>query len=251
MRSREEHLPSKEARVKRGVAWRYAVSALLGVYLLLSPWILGTVDGVASTLSAGAVGLCLLTLAARGLVTGGSWATETIRLALGGWLVIAPFALSFSSPVATRNSWIVGALVMALVNVAGTVSAMDTLLRTKSRSYRALRLSPEKIASWETSEEPVTPEILSRRIVERSEQIRKTLVNTDLEIEVEMCILGYRSCTADMLLLLGLLEKELPRAHPLQRWRLKVARRKATTSLSKIRKVLPPETVDALHPGER
>lgn len=249
----KEHLLSREARTKSRMVWRNGVSALIGVYLLFSPLVLGTTGEPESTLNAILVGICTLTLGARTLLTGGSRATEAIRLALGGWLVLAPFALGFANSVAAGNAWLAGILLVATTDVAELISPVDMMLRTKSRSYRALRLSPETIAACESSEpgmQTVTPEALSGQIVECSERIRKTLLTNPSEAEIEMCILGYKSCVADMLLQEGLVERELPRVGPIRRVRLKAARHKAIHSLTKTRETLPPASVQTLYSGE-
>lgn len=59
--------------------------------------------------------------------------------------------------------------------------------------YRARRLSPEAIVEHRTHETHTeTPEELSRRIVERADEIHRTLLESPSEVQVEMCTLGYR-----------------------------------------------------------
>ncbi len=218
--------------------------------LLLSLLIPGTSGEPESTLNAMAVGIGLLTLSIWVLRTGGSRATEVIRLSLGGWLVLAPFVLGFESAVASRSAWVAGVLLVATTDVARLLSTMDRMLRARSRTYRALRLSPERIVHCESPKQTLTPETLSQHIVERSEQIHETLLENASTVEVEMCILGYKGCTADMLLLLGRIEEELPGANFIRRWSLETARRKAIKSLTRIREALPPATVRTLPPGK-
>lgn len=242
----KEHLLSEEGRTKSLTAWRYGIGALIGVYLILSPLILGTSGEPVSTINAMAVGIGLLTLSVRVLLTGVSRTNEIVRLGLVGWLIAAPFVLSFE-PVASRSAWIAGVLLLATSDLAGLVTAVDRMFRARSRIYRALRLSPERIAGCESSRATATPETLSKQIVERSDQIRKALLANPSKVEVDMCLIGYKSCAADMLLLEGLYEKEYPQAGPIHRCRLKAARHKATDSLSRTRETLPSKTLQSLH----
>lgn len=244
----KERLLSKNTRANSRIIWRYGVSALIGVYLVFSPLILGTSQRPESTLNAIAVGIGLLVVVVSALIIGGSRTAEMIRLALGGWLLLAPFVLSFADSAASRNAWIAGILLVGSTDTTKLTSAMDRMLRSRSRVYRGFRLSPERIIDCQKSVQTGTPETLSKQIVERSEQIHKTLLNTDLQIEAEMCVLGYKSCVADMLLLVGRIEEELPEAGYIRRHWLKAARREAEDSLSKTREVLPPSTVRVLHP---
>lgn len=244
----KEHLLSEEARMKSRTIWRYGMGALIGVYLIFSPLILGTVEDPASTLNAIVVGLALLTLCARALLAGEARTSETIRLAPGGWLLLAPFALNFASPAASRSAWIAGILLMATTDVSMLTAATDRTLRARSRLYRAMKLSPERVIGCRSSVQTETPETLSKHIVERVEQIQNTLAADPSPIEIEMCVLGYKSCATDMLLLEGWIEEKLPEANAIRSWRLKSARRKAIESLTRTRKALPPATAQALHP---
>jgi hypothetical protein len=44
--------------------------------------------------------------------------------------------------------------------------------------------------------------MLCRQIVERAEQIRRTMLEDPLEIEIDMCAMGYGACLEDMSLLI-------------------------------------------------
>lgn len=244
----EEHLLSEEARIKSHAIWRHGIGALIGVYLIFSPLILGTVEDPASALNAIVVSVALLTLCARALLAGGTRTPEIIRSGIGGWLLLAPFALDFASPAASRSAWIAGVLLVATTDVPMLSAAMNRMLWSKSRLYRAIKLSPERIVGCQSSVQTGTPETLSKQVVERSERIRESLTADPSPIEIEMCVLGYKSCAADMLLLLGRIEEELPDANAIRSWRLKSARRKAIESLTRTRETLPPATAQALHP---
>jgi hypothetical protein len=112
--------------------------------------------------------------------------------------------------------------------------------------YRARRLSPEAIVAHQIREsETETPEELSRRIVERADEIHHTLLESPSEVQVEMCTLGYRACINDMITLTHLVNEESKSAGPIKRLRLRSARRRATDSLSAAREAMPPGALRA------
>jgi hypothetical protein len=107
--------------------------------------------------------------------------------------------------------------------------------------YRARRLSPEAIVEYRMHpRETENPEELSRRIVERADEIHRTLLESPSEVQVEMCALGYRACVNDMITLTHLISEESKSAGPVKRLRLRSARRRATDSLSVAREAMPP-----------
>jgi hypothetical protein len=144
---------------------------------------------------------------------------------------IAPYTLVFLlTPIVPLT------LVVAFI----VYSKLDDL------SYRARRLSPEAIASHR-SRRPATdsPEELSRSIVERAAEIRRTLAESPSEIRVEMCALGYRACVNDMITLTHLTNEEFPNAGFFRRMKLRRVRKKATDALAEAREALPPGALRA------
>lgn len=105
--------------------WQDWGSLVLGVWLLLSPWILGfSGTGVAmwSTFIAGVVVAVMAYMHLRG---GPVW-EEWVSLLLGIWLVLSPWIVGFrgdSSP--TWNAVILGVLVgiLAIISVRQPVKA--------------------------------------------------------------------------------------------------------------------------------
>ena len=113
--------------------------------------------------------------------------------------------------------------------------------------YRARRLSPEAIVGYQArrENEADTPEELSRRIVERTDEIHRTLLESPSEVQVEMCTLGYRACVNDMITLTHLVNEESKTAGPIRRLKLRAARRRATAALSVARDAMPPGALRA------
>ena len=115
-----------------------------------------------------------------------------------------------------------------------------------SAAYRMRRLSPEAIAAQRTRRPAAdSPEDLSRSIIERATEIRRTLAESPSEIRIEMCALGYRACVNDMNSLTHLANQELPNTNSLRRLKLRRARKKATDALAGAREALPPGALRA------
>ena len=141
-----------------------------------------------------------------------------------------------------------GSLALLLVPILPLTLVVALLLHyvTGNPGYRARRLSPEAIAGYRTRERQVdTPEELSHRIVERADEIHRTLLESPSEVQVEMCALGYRACVNDMITLTHLISEESKTAGPVRRLRLRAARRHATDSLSAARDAMPPGALRA------
>ena len=141
-----------------------------------------------------------------------------------------------------------GSLALLFVPILPLTLVVALLLHyvTGNPGYRARRLSPEAIVGYRTREgENETPEELSRRIVERADEIHRTLLESPSEVQVEMCALGYRACVNDMITLTHLINEESKSASPVKRLRLRSARRRATDSLSMAREAMPPGALRA------
>ncbi len=140
-------------------------------------------------------------------------------------------------------------LVLLLVPILPLTLAAALLLRyvVGSTAYRARMLSPEAIVKHRAREPRATdtPEELSRRIVERADEIHRTLLESPSEVQVEMCALGYRACVNDMITLTHLVNEEYPDVGPIKRLKLRAARRRATDSLSGAREAMPPGALRA------
>lgn len=147
--------------------------------------------------------------------------------------------LSYEAPV-----W----LVLLLAPILPLTLLAAFLLRrfTDSPSYRVRRISPEEIVGYRAREpEEDSPEDLSRRTVERAEEIRRTLLESPSEVQVEMCALGYRACVNDVITLTHLVNEESKTAGPIRRLKLRSVCQRATDSLSGAREAMPPGALRA------
>ena len=121
--------------------------------------------------------------------------------------------------------------------------------RTSNPAYWARKLSPQAIVGYrgrdEQALEPRDAVSLSRSIVERSGEIRRTLGERPSEVQVEMCALGYRACVNDMITLTNRITEESRDAGPVKRLKLRRLRRRTTDALSGAREALPPGALRA------
>jgi hypothetical protein len=106
--------------------WQDLINALLGLWLLVSPWVIGDVDGSAAMWNAVIAGLVLAALALGAMVIPRAW-EEWAQGAIGAWLIGSPWVLAFSERQGPMlNAMWVGIAVVAL--------ALWTLLADKERS---------------------------------------------------------------------------------------------------------------------
>jgi hypothetical protein len=96
--------------------WQDQVILLLGLWLFISPWVLGYASGSTEGRNAHLAGAVMAILAAFDLYKTYVWAV-VLNLALGVWVAISPWALGVAAERGVMlNSVIVGiaALVLAL-----------------------------------------------------------------------------------------------------------------------------------------
>ena len=138
--------------------------------------------------------------------------------------------------------WVLVPLVPLTVGIA-----LVARRELESPAHRLRRLSPEAIVGYRPRRrQDESPENLSRSIVERAAEIRRSLTELPAdETRVEMCALGYRACANDMITLTHLVNEALPNAPLLQRLKLRRARKKAIDALAEAREAIPSEALRA------
>jgi hypothetical protein len=94
--------------------WQDWASFALGLWLAVSPWMAGYAEHDVATANSVIVGLVLALGSHFECVACDDAPAEWINLAVGLWLVCAPFTLSFGSNVAIVNSVVVGISVAVL-----------------------------------------------------------------------------------------------------------------------------------------
>lgn len=222
--------------------WRRWAVVLLGAGLLVSPWIF-RFSGPESSINSWIVGSCLILVAWHVPVVFGSMATGLAGSALGIWLLSSPFALGFVHSTAAWIAWFGGALTVALA--ATPEATFDLAARIQEwRLRRGIhRVSPHQIACYEEPNLITSPDTLCQQIVERSYQIRRSLSHKPTEIELEMCVLGYRTCVRDGIKLSRIIDAERLVTGMTRRWRLELAQRQSAHALSRAREQLPPQAL--------
>lgn len=229
------------------LGWRRWATILLGAALFTTPWVLGTPAEESSTLNSWLLGISLVLTAWRLPVIAGHVAASLAGIALAEWLLISPFALGFAGSAAAWCAWTAGTLALALSVSPEAVFDVTAWLQARRLRHGIRRISPQQIARYEEPVQTVSPQMLSRSIVERAHQIERAMRDHPSESEAEMCITGYRSCLTDMVTLVHIIDKERPEASPLQRLRLKAAQDMAARSLARVRHVIPANALRITH----
>jgi hypothetical protein len=121
--------------------------------------------------------------------------------------------------------------------------ALRVLVRAGRTAHRTRSLTPEKIVGYKgPARVEVTPGLISHRIVESSEQIRRVLAAEPSETEVAMCAMGYSACANDLLVLRQIVDQRTPTSGPIRRFRMRRAVRRAAGSLAR------PQGASGAHP---
>ena len=114
--------------------WQDWASFALGLWLAVSPWMAGYAHHDAATANAVGVGLVLALGSHFECVACQELPAEWLNLAVGVWLLCAPFVLEFTqSAVPSVNTLVVGAAVAALAISA--LSLDKQLLRFWHRAH--------------------------------------------------------------------------------------------------------------------
>lgn len=229
------------------LGWRGWAAVLLGAALFTTPWLLGTPAEEASATNSWLVGISLVVVAWRLPVVAGHVAASLVSIALAEWLLLSPFALGFAGSAAAWCAWTAGTLALALSVSQEAVFDVAAWLQAWRLRHGILQISPQQIACYEEMVQTLTPQILSRSIVERAHQIQHTMRDRPSESEAEMCIGGYRSCLTDMVTLVHMIDKERPEASLIRRLRLKAAQDMAARSLERARYVIPANALRLSH----
>lgn len=102
--------------------WQDGINLLLGVWLFLSPWLLGFADISAALWNALVFGALIVALAALAIVEYHDW-EEWADMAIGLWVAVSPWVLGFAALTsgegaaafaATWNALVTGVLTLGL-----------------------------------------------------------------------------------------------------------------------------------------
>ncbi|MGH6627350.1 MAG: SPW repeat protein [Burkholderiaceae bacterium] len=92
--------------------WQDLVNALLGVWLILSPWALGFEGTTVAMTNAVVIGLALIAAALGAIFVPRAWEEWTEGI-LGLWMIVSPWALGFGTHRDAMLSAVIGGVVIA------------------------------------------------------------------------------------------------------------------------------------------
>lgn len=211
----------------------------VGAYLLCCRYLVGgSAEAVWSAYLAGSV---VLVSGAFALALPRARGVFAIRILSGAWLLASPFVLGFGGAPAA-GAWVAGALLVGTGEPLRALFALAAAARVALLTHGVRTLSPCQVSSGRCRDASPEPEVLRRKIVECSVQIRATTSEEPSEIDAEICLTGYRSCVEDMVTLAALVAAERPKAGALRRVRLRMVKTEASNSLARAREALPDAT---------
>jgi hypothetical protein len=92
--------------------WQDAVNAVLGVWLVLSPWAMGYVGETSAMTNAIVIGVALTAAALGAIFVPRAW-EEWTEGVLGLWLIVSPWALGFAARDGARLAAVVTGIAIA------------------------------------------------------------------------------------------------------------------------------------------
>ncbi|MEA3159658.1 MAG: hypothetical protein QOD95_1206 [Gammaproteobacteria bacterium] len=107
--------------------WQEGVTILLGVWILISPMVLGFAPSQRDvTWNSWVIGVVLLIVAAgRAAAQVPKVWQEAANLVLGTWLILSPWILEFGAHAPARNSTLVAGIVVAGLNLWAMLVDID------------------------------------------------------------------------------------------------------------------------------
>ena len=94
--------------------WQDAVNAVLGVWLVLSPWALAYAGDAAPAANAVIVGIALIAAALGAIFVPRAW-EEWTEAVLGVWLIVSPWVLGFSEQILAMRTAVATGIVIAVL----------------------------------------------------------------------------------------------------------------------------------------
>ena len=82
--------------MKQAKHWQDPVSAVIGAWLIVSPWVLGFQGEVVAMVNAVVIGVALIAVALGAVLVPSAW-EEWTEFALGLWLIASPWLLGFAT----------------------------------------------------------------------------------------------------------------------------------------------------------
>lgn len=99
--------------MKEMTHWQDSANAVVGVWLIFSPLVLGFTNQFAAVVNVVIVGILLLATALGAIFVPHAW-EEWTETALGLWLAVSPWVLGFGTQPAMANAVVSGLVVLTL-----------------------------------------------------------------------------------------------------------------------------------------
>jgi hypothetical protein len=94
--------------------WQDWADLMVGLLILLSPWLMGFVEARAPTINAIVVGGLIIALSALAIRRLEAW-EEWLQIALGVWLILSPWLLDYGAAHGARSSHVALGLLITLL----------------------------------------------------------------------------------------------------------------------------------------
>jgi hypothetical protein len=95
--------------------WQDWITALVGIWLFISPWVLSTTGSADAARNAWIIGAAIFIVALIALGTPNNPTAEWINVVLGVWLFISPWVLGYTGVKdGSWNAWIFGVVTVIL-----------------------------------------------------------------------------------------------------------------------------------------
>ena len=95
--------------------WQDPINGLIGVALILAPWMMGFADSPRPSWNAMLTGLVLVAVALGAMLAPSAW-EEWTETGIGLWLIIAPWTLEFSRETTAMRATVVAGVVVVVLS---------------------------------------------------------------------------------------------------------------------------------------
>jgi hypothetical protein len=112
-------------KLTAGWRWQHAANFLLGICLIVSPWVLDYADQAAAAWNVAVTGLAIAVVAASTLLIYHEWG-ERITALLAAWLLVSPYILGFSTMTAASWTHFVAGVLVAVLALWSASSARES-----------------------------------------------------------------------------------------------------------------------------
>ena len=98
------------------------INFVLGLWLIIAPWALGTSMFPISTWTSVIIGIAVVIVSGWGMAQAYNKASEYILVALGAIFFLSPWLLGFRAETAAWNAWLIGAAILILALVSSSLT---------------------------------------------------------------------------------------------------------------------------------